>query len=267
MRQYRVFRKLAIATLFLVAPLVATVSFAEAVSPSTVLTTGSNRGIGLGLVEGYAKAGWHVLATCRNPSTADALAALAKQYSRLQIERLDVTDTATIEALATKLSAQPIDVIINNAGITGNPPAQVLGNMDFDLYARVIAVNTIGPLLVAEAFLPHLRAGEQKKIMNISTSEGSFGVDRGPARIAFYRSSKSALNMLMLNYAKMAVNEGIAVGLVNPGPVDTDMMKNSRMPSLRSVDLTVSELVPIIENLNLENTGTFWNYDGNVLAW
>jgi len=267
MHQCGVFRKLVIAALCLVAPLVATVSFAEAVSSPTVLITGSNRGIGLGLAEGYAKAGWQVLATCRNPAGADALIALAKQYPRVQIETLDVTDAATIQALADKLAEHPIDVLINNAGITGNPPAQVLGNMDFDLYERVIAVNTIGPLLVAEAFLPHLRAGEQKKIMNISTSEGSFGVDRGPARIAFYRSSKSALNMLMLNYAKMAVKEGIAVGLVNPGPVDTDMMKNSRMPSLRSVDLTVSELMPIIENLSVDNAGTFWNYDGNVLAW
>jgi hypothetical protein len=80
MRQYRVFRRLVIAALFLVAPLAATVSFAEAVSSPTVLITGSNRGIGLGLAEGYAKAGWQVLATCRNPADADALAGLAKQY-------------------------------------------------------------------------------------------------------------------------------------------------------------------------------------------
>ena len=267
MREYGIVGSLIVAIFSLCAPFGAAVSAAEAVSSPTVLITGSNRGIGLGLAEGYAKAGWHVLATCRKPADAKALAALAKRFPAVQIEALDVTDAGSIQSLATKLADQPIDVLINNAGITGSPPAQVLGNMDFELYERVFAVNTLGPLMVAEAFLPHLRAGKQKKIMNISTSEGSFGVDRGPARIAFYRSSKSALNMLMLNYAKMAVQEGIAVGLVNPGPVDTDMMKNSRMPNLRSVALTVSELMPIIENLDMDNTGTFWNYDGNVLAW
>lgn len=266
MSQHRVWYSLLITTLWLMTLPVSTVSFAETVTSPTVLITGSNRGIGLGLTRAYAEAGWQVLATCRNPDTADDLAALAKRYPLLQIESLDVTDAEGIVALAARLTDRPIDLLINNAGITGNPRTQTWGNLDLEQYQDVLAVNTIGPLLVAEAFLPHLRKGQQKKIMNVSTSEASFGADRGPARIPFYRSSKAALNMLMLNYAKMAAKEGIAVGLANPGPVDTDMMKGVNMP-LRSVELAATELIAIIDDLNVDNSGTFWDYDGSELAW
>lgn len=266
MPQHRVCRIVFIAALSLLAPLVTAVSFAETATSPTVLITGSNRGIGLGLAQAYAAAGWQVLATCRNPDSAAELAELAKQQPMVQVERLDVTDPAGIAALAAKLQDRPIDLIINNAGVTGNSRAQVWGNMDIDRYAGILAVNTIGPLRVSEAFLPHLRKGQQKKIMNVSTSEASFGADAGPARIPFYRSSKAALNMLMLNYAKMAAKEGIAVGLANPGPVDTDMMKGVRMP-LRPVTLAAAELMSIIDDLSVDNSGTFWNYDGSEMAW
>ena len=239
---------------------------AVAEDAGTVLITGSNRGIGLGFARAYAEQGWRVIATCRNPDGAGDLHALAAKYPDLRIEALDVTQADQIVALATKLDGQAIDVLINNAGIIGNPGAQLAGRMNLDEYQRVLDVNTLGPLRVVEAFLPHLRAGQQRKIVNISTSEASFGMDRGPARIAFYRSSKAALNMLMLNYAKMAAAEGIAVALVNPGPVDTDMMRGVNMPK-RSVELAVSEVMAIANDLDLENSGTFWNYDGTALPW
>jgi len=266
MSQHRVWWGVLITILWLMTPQVSTVSVAETVNPPTVLITGSNRGIGLGLARAYAEAGWQVLATCRNPAGAAELKALAKHYPLVKIESLDVTDADGIAALADKLADRPIDVLINNAGIIGNPRTQTWGNLDIEQYQDVLAVNTIGPLLVAEAFLPHLRLGQQKKILNVSTSEASFGADRGPARIPFYRSSKAALNMLMLNYAKMAAQEGIAVGLANPGPVDTDMMKGVNMP-LRSVELAAVELIAIVDQLDVDNSGTFWDYDGSVLAW
>ena len=239
---------------------------AHAADAGTVLITGSNRGIGLGFVRAYAERGWRVIATCRNPAAAGELQALAAEYSAVRIEALDVTDAAEIRALAARLDGAAIDVLMNNAGITGNPRTQLFGRMDLAEYERVLAVNTLGPLRVAEAFLPHLRSGTQRKIVNISTSEASFGMDRGPARIPFYRSSKVALNMLMLNYAKMAAADDVAVALVNPGPVDTDMMRGVQMPK-RSVALAVSEVMAITDKLNLDNSGTFWNYDGSVLAW
>ncbi len=239
---------------------------AGAADAGTVLITGANRGIGLGFVRAYADQGWQVIATCRSPDAATELQALAADYPAVSIEALDVTDAAGIQRLAALLDGKAIDILINNAGITGNPRSQLLGRMDLAEYERVLAVNTLGPLRVAEAFLPHLRAGAQRKIVNISTSEASFGMDRGPARIPFYRSSKVALNMLMLNYAKMAAADDIAVALVNPGPVDTDMMRGVNMPK-RSVALAVSEVMAITEQLNLDNSGTFWNYDGSVLAW
>ncbi len=232
----------------------------------SVLITGANRGIGLGFAQAYAAQGWQVIATCRDPQGAIELNALAGEYPDLSIAALDVTDAAQISRLAAQLADRPIDVLINNAGITGDPRAQLMGSMDLAEYQRVLDVNTLGPLRVSEAFLNHLRAGQQRKIINISTSEASFGEDRGAARIPFYRSSKVALNMLMLNYAKMAAAQGIAVALVNPGPVDTDMMRRVKMPK-RSVQLAVSEVMAIADQLSLNNTGRFWNYDGSELAW
>ena len=99
--------------------------------------------------------------------------------------------------------------MINNAGISGNIRSQSPGKMDMESFGTVLAVNTIGPLRVAEALLPNVIASQDKKIVNISTSEASFGMDGGPGRIPFYRASKSALNMLMLNYAKMVTDRGV----------------------------------------------------------
>jgi NAD(P)-dependent dehydrogenase (short-subunit alcohol dehydrogenase family) len=239
---------------------------AAAQDAGTVLITGSNRGIGLGFVEAYAERGWQVIATCREPQRADALRALAETHDRVSVEALDVTDAAAIAALADKLKGQPIHVLINNAGITGDPRAQGIDGMDLAAYERVLAVNTLGPARISEAFLPNLRAADNPRIINISTSEASFGLDRGPARIAFYRSSKAALNMFMLNYAKMAAADGIAVALVNPGAVDTDMMRGLNMPK-RPVSLAVAEVMAIADRLTVEQSGRFFNYDGKVIPW
>jgi NAD(P)-dependent dehydrogenase (short-subunit alcohol dehydrogenase family) len=240
--------------------------WADAADSGTVLITGSNRGIGLGFVQAYAERGWQVIATCREPDQANALQAIASGKPRVKIEALDVTNAAQIAALALKFKGQPIDVLINNAGITGDPRAQSISGMDLAAYERVLAVNTLGPARVSEAFLGHLRAADNPKIINISTSEASFGLDRGPARIAFYRSSKAALNMFMLNYAKMAAADGIAVALINPGAVDTDMMRGLSMPK-RPVSLAVAELMAIADRLTVEESGSFWNYDGDVIPW
>ncbi|HRX88059.1 MAG TPA: SDR family oxidoreductase [Steroidobacteraceae bacterium] len=232
----------------------------------TVLITGSNRGIGLGLASAYAAKGWRVIATCRDPAAASDLNALAIAHPNLVVKQLDVTDADQVRLLAVAIEGRAIDVLINNSGIAGNIEDQQVGKMDLNEFERVLAVNTVGPLRVAEALLPNIVAGTERKIVNISTSEASFGVDRGPGRIPFYRASKAGLNMLMLNYAKLLAKDGIAVALINPGPVDTDMMKGARMP-LRSVELAVSELIAVVDQVNIENTGRFWNYDGKTLPW
>ena len=120
----------------------------------TVLITGANRGIGLELARQYAGRGWRVIATTRRPADATALLALAKLHPSVTVEVLDVTDHAGIAALATKYKGMPIDVLLNNAGISGDGEGGDFGQLNYDVYDKVHAVNVVGPLNMAEAFLP-----------------------------------------------------------------------------------------------------------------
>jgi NAD(P)-dependent dehydrogenase (short-subunit alcohol dehydrogenase family) len=124
----------------------------------------------------------------------------------------------------------------------------------------------MGPLKVAEAFLPNLQASQQKKLVNVTSSEGSIGGVTSP-RMYFYRASKAALNMEMRNVAFAVKGKGIAVALINPGPVDTDMMAGLPKKMLRPKEDAVKDLIRITDQLTLENTGQFWNYDGQPLPW
>jgi NAD(P)-dependent dehydrogenase (short-subunit alcohol dehydrogenase family) len=234
---------------------------------ATVLITGANRGIGLEYVRQYVARGWTVIATARNPGEAAELAALAAASSRVIVEKLDVTDFAAVDALATKYQGKPIDVLVNNAGVTGGFANQIPGKkMDWAIFEQVLRTNVIAPLKIADAFLPHVQASAQKKIVNVSSSEGSIGgVSAG--RMPFYRSSKAALNMEMRNLALLLKGKGIAVAMINPGPVDTDMMAGLPKAMLRSKEDAVKDLIRITDQLTLENTGTFWDFTGQPLPW
>jgi NAD(P)-dependent dehydrogenase (short-subunit alcohol dehydrogenase family) len=233
----------------------------------TALITGGNRGIGLEYVRQYAAKGWKVIATCRNPQEATELQALAKANPAILIEKMDVTDLEQIDAVAAKYKDQPIDVVANNAGYSGGGTIQSFGKkMDWAAFDLVMRTNVIGPLKVAEAFLPNLVASQQKKLVNVSSSEGSISGVNAP-RLYFYRSSKAALNMEMRNLSFALKGKGITVALINPGPVDTDMMKGLPKSMLRSKEDAVKDLIRITDQMNPDNTGTFWNYDGQVLPW
>ncbi|MCS6948597.1 MAG: SDR family oxidoreductase [Steroidobacteraceae bacterium] len=238
---------------------------AAAQTPGTVLITGASRGIGLELARQYAARGWTVFATARKPAEALALGELAAANPKVAIETLDVADHASIDRLAAKLANQPLDVLIHNAGVSGGAATQVLGRMKYDVFREVLEVNTIGPMKLTEALLPNLVAGKQKKLVLISTSEASFArINAG--RLYWYRASKAAANMLMLNLAYELQGRKIAVGIVNPGPVDTDMMKGVRMP-LQPPAEAVAKVIAIIDRLELAQTGKFWDYDGGELPW
>jgi len=236
-----------------VAALLATMTTAYAQSP-TVLITGANRGIGLELARQYCARGWHVIATARKPAQASALADIAAGHPALVVEPLDVTDAAAVAALAAKYRDVPIDLLINNAGVAG-PRGQALRYLDYDAYRSVLETNTIAPMRIAEAFLSSVAAGTQKKIVAISSSEASISQVNSP-RAYWYRSSKAALNMLMRNLAFDVQARGIAVALINPGPVDTDMMKGVPMPLQKPAD-AIAKVIVIIDQLGPGNTGRF----------
>ena len=234
----------------------------------TTLITGANRGIGLEFTKQYLQKGWKVIATCRNPDRADELNNLKKNYpDHLSIMQLDVIDHNRIDELALQLSDTPIDVLLNNAGISGGSTNQIFGTMDYTVYEDVLAVNTIGPMKMAEAFYPHVKDSQLKKIITVSSSEGSIdkAFKRG-ARLFFYRSSKTALNMLMVNLALQLKSRGIAVGMVNPGATDTDFMTGLPFP-MRPPEVAVADMIRNIENITVDNTAAYVNYNGKTIPW
>ena len=142
----------------------------------TVLITGSSKRHGLAYVNDYAERGWTVIATCRTPSEADRLQALADEYSNVTIEELDITDFAEVDALAAKYDGTPIDVLNLNGAINSfRFGPNKFGEMDYEWFAEILNVNVIGQLYVAEAFLEHVAASEQKKIVAMSAVGGSIG--------------------------------------------------------------------------------------------
>ncbi len=229
---------------------------------STVFITGANRGIGLALADALSARGDKVIAACRAPASATDLAKLAQSPDRaIEIVALDVADPASVAALETAMADCAIDCLINNAGIIG-PKRQSSRDMDFDGWAETLAVNTLGPLRVVHALLPALRRADRARIVTLSSRMGSFS-STATDRIA-YRSSKAAVNKAMQALAADLEPEGIAVIVMHPGWVRTDMGGGS-------ADLSVTEsrdgIVQVIDHLDLARTGRFLNYDGQEITW
>jgi NAD(P)-dependent dehydrogenase (short-subunit alcohol dehydrogenase family) len=233
---------------------------------ATVLITGSNRGIGLEFAKRYAERGWKVIATCRDPASANALKELAGRSPKVTIERLDVVDHPGIDALAAKYAGQPIDVLLNNAGIGGGGENQEFGKLKYDVYAGVLKVNAEGPIKMCEAFLKNVEASKQKKMMTVSSNQGSIGNVKMPM-LYWYRSSKSAVNMIMVNLALQLKSRGIIVGLVTPGPTDTDFMAGLPKRMLRPVEEAVRDMMREIDRFDMSMTGQFLGFKGDILPW
>ena len=232
----------------------------------TVLITGANRGIGLELVRQYVEAGWVVIACCRNPDDAAELAAFPR--NKVRIYPLDVTDHQSIEVLADELADEAIDVLLNNAGIIGPVPVaenielQHFGTIDYSVWEQVIRTNTFGPIKMAEAFLPHLLAGSEKKIVTLSSTVGSITERDTPAFA--YATSKTALNKAMTLLAAKLRDQGVTVALVCPGYVKTRM-------DFGTADVEIPDsakgIRSLIERLKLSDSGSFTRYNGETIAW
>jgi NAD(P)-dependent dehydrogenase (short-subunit alcohol dehydrogenase family) len=235
----------------------------------TVLITGASRGIGFEFAKRYAATGWAVIATARDPARAAQLQALATAHAKLRIERLDVMDLKAIDALAAKLQGTAIDVLINNAGISGGSENQKIGAINYAVFDNVMHTNVLGPIKMAEAFTPHVAASAQKKIVSISSTEGSMTNISGRPDTGniFYRASKSALNMSMINLAKALKEKGIIVVMLSPGFVTTDFVGSLRLPMMISPELSVSMTMPIIAGLTMESSGKYFRHTGEIAPW
>jgi NAD(P)-dependent dehydrogenase (short-subunit alcohol dehydrogenase family) len=231
----------------------------------TVLVTGASRGIGLEFVRQYAADGWRVLACVRSPQRATDLQQLAEQSAgQVTVHALDVEDHASIDALATALSAEPIDVLINSAGTREGRAFGKFGNSDFADWERVYRINVIGPMKMAEAFVGHVARSSQKKIVTLTSILGSIGRNSIGGLYA-YRASKAAVNAVMRSMSiDLASAQGIAATTMHPGWVRTDM---GGPRADIDVVTSVSGMRRVIDGLTTENAGRFWMYDGSKLPW
>jgi NAD(P)-dependent dehydrogenase (short-subunit alcohol dehydrogenase family) len=223
---------------------------------ATYLITGANRGLGLEFARQLAAANHTVLGTARDPDQALDLARLAHQ-----VVRLDVADAQSIAAVREHVGERPIDVLINNAGVSSE--SRSVETLDAAELQRVFMINALGPMLVTQAVLPNLRAGERKLIFNITSQLGSIQNNRGGSSYG-YRGSKAALNMLTRCLANELRPQGFTCVVAHPGWVQTDM--GGRQAPLKPEE-SVRDLLALMGTLTVESSGEFFNHDGSKLPW
>ncbi|MFI5318279.1 MAG: SDR family oxidoreductase [Myxococcota bacterium] len=226
----------------------------------TVVITGANRGIGLALAARFARAGRRVIAACREPAAAGALRALAGDGA-VRLEPLDVRDADSVARFSAALAGETVDVLINNAGITGGE-RQSLADMDYAAWLHALEVNTLAPFRLAVALLPSLRRAARPRIVTLSSQMGS--LQRRSAGSYAYRSSKAAVNKLMQTLAVELEADGIVVCPAHPGWVRTDM---GGAAAEISVGASAEGLFALIEALTPEHSGRFWTWEGKEHPW
>lgn len=218
----------------------------------TIAITGANRGIGLELARQYKSRGDDVVALCRN--TSEALDALGVNV----VSSIDVADDGCMATLRRNLAGQPIDILINNAGLLTR---ETFDDLDFDRMRRQYEVNAMGPLRVTKALADNLRQGA--KVAIISSRVGSVA-DNSSGGNYGYRLSKAAVNMAGANLAIDLKARAIAVILLHPGFVDTEMT-GGHGPTPPAT--AAKGLIERIDGLTMDMTGTFWHAEGYELPW
>ena len=215
----------------------------------TVMIIGASRGIGLELARQYANDGWRVHATTRTPAQPGPLGALAGDTV---LHALEVRDAAQIAALAAAVGHEAIDVLIHNAGVSGWGMPR----------AEVMAVNAEAPIRVAQALLPAVLRGTQKKIVLMTSQLGARYGRRGS--LGFYGDSKAALNDAFRALAPEWGQQGVIAIVMHPGWVRTDMGGAS---APLSVAESVAGMRQVIARLTAAEHGRFWTWNGREHPW
>jgi NAD(P)-dependent dehydrogenase (short-subunit alcohol dehydrogenase family) len=227
------------------------------------VVTGANRGIGLELVRQLAARGELVEACARTPSEATELAALASSHVR--IHPLDVTDAASVRALAAALGDASVDTVFNVAGVSGRRQSlgQMAENLELGDITSTVDVNATGALRVAVALLPHVRRGTLKKLVHVTSGMGSISDNTSGGYYA-YRMSKAALNMMSKSLAVDLKSEDITSIVINPGWVQT-AMGGANAPM--AVDESVRGILQVVDAASPAVSGEFFNWNGNRYPW
>lgn len=238
------------------------------------LVTGANKGIGRAIAHRLAELRMTVLVAARDPRRgAEAAAALRASGGQAYPLTLDVTDPAGVAAAAAEVDDRfgRLDVLVNNAGISGDRAGQRPGAVDLAAVRAVFETNLFGVIVVTEALLPLLRRSAAGRIVNVSSGTGSMGrmtdatdyMARLPAFVG-YPVTKTALNMLTIQYAKALAADGILVNAVAPGGCATDFTKGSPFKITRTADQGAQIAVRMATLGHDGPTGGFFEDNGAV---
>lgn len=238
----------------------------------TLLISGANRGLGLELVKQFDARAWRIHACCRMPEKASELQTIAtKSDGRVRVHTLDVTDFGAIDDLANALQGEPIDVLFNNAGLMDRQqqpfnrdgPTQAFGSIDYGEWRQILRVNVLAPLRMAEVFVDNVAASERKTIVTMSSIMGSIEKNDWGGWYS-YRTSKTAVNMMMRGLASDLKERGITAVGVHPGWVRTDM-------GGAGADVAPGEsahgIAAVVDGLTPDQSGHYLTYDGGELPW
>ena len=232
-------------------------------TPPSVMITGANRGLGLEWARQYAEAGWRVFASCRRPEEADDLRALADGHPQVSVHRLDVTDSEQLRTLQLDLEEARIDVLLNNAGVYLDKFMGDVGGIDYEVWLRTFAVNTLGAVRVSEALVGQVARSEKKLVVAIGSHMGSIADIAEPGNYA-YRSSKAALNAAMKGLSHALAPRGIGVLLLHPGWVRTRMGGPGAMLTPAQ---SVRGMRALVDHFQPELSGRFFRYNGTEIPW
>jgi NAD(P)-dependent dehydrogenase (short-subunit alcohol dehydrogenase family) len=231
------------------------------------IITGANRGIGLALTKQLAERGDTVIATCREPAATGALNDLQQAHANLSVHRLEVTEDASVHAFvdALRQKGQPIDVLVNNAGIGSSDTAN-FGTVRRDAMVQSFAVNSVAPLMLAQAVVPLMQDSGSGIVVNISSVLGSIAAfDDKDGWFNFgYKASKAALNMLSKMLSIELRPHNIGVLNLHPGWVRTDM---GGPDAHLSTAESAAKLIQLIDSFAMPQSGAYLDPDGNTIPW
>lgn len=228
-----------------------------------ILVTGASRGIGLEMVRYGMDHGWDVLACCRHPQRAEKLLSMAQlSNGRVKVYLADMSELATLQALAYELRHEAIDMLINNAGVYGSDKNS-FGQVDAHDWLETFKVNSIAPMKLSELFVEQLSIGGEKIIACLSSKMGSMAYNASGGSY-IYRSSKAALNAVVKSMSLDLADRGIKCVALHPGWVKTDMGGPQAEISTKE---SVSQMFETLCNLKIEDSGRFIDIDGSDIPW
>jgi NAD(P)-dependent dehydrogenase (short-subunit alcohol dehydrogenase family) len=224
-----------------------------------VVITGGNRGLGLELARAYERAGADVVVGCRDPLSAPVGRA----------HRLDLGDESSIGEFVAFVGDDPVDVLVNNAGIDARSVGVADSERDVmalsdQHFLEVMRVNAVGPMLLTRALAPNLRAAGHAKVVNISSQVGSMEVAQRMGRDVSYTASKAALNMISIKLAQALSADGVVVVAMHPGYLRTAMGGAS---ADTAPDEAAASIVHTVAALGPEHSASFIRWDGSIHPW